>query len=71
MTDDIRSIGAGDVAEACADALLTACAQVLILGNYPTDAKTGRADMSDCRMLAYHMIEQVIERAWQEGPKPR
>lgn len=71
MTDDIRSIGAGDVAEACADALLTACAQALILGNYPTNASTGKADVGDCRALAYHMIERVIARAWQEGPKPR
>lgn len=56
---------AEDVAEACADALLTACAAVLIQRvDVPPDYMKGRE-------LAIRVIDIVIARSQREGAMPR
>lgn len=65
-----RVLPGEDVAEACADALLAACAQVLIL-RAPLIASTDPVQIDDCRALAFQMINRVIERTYREGARPR
>jgi hypothetical protein len=59
-----------DVAEACADALLAACAQVLIVRE-PHRADTDWVSIYEARDLAVNVLDQVIVRTIAEGGKPR
>jgi hypothetical protein len=59
-----------DVAEACADALLAACAQALILQT-ATTGSTENITIVQARDLARDTLDTVIRRTFQEGPKPR
>ena len=74
MTDRVPG---EDVAEACADALLAACAQVLLLrqagqfldsGQFPDDLE--QVSIYDARDLAANMLDRVIVRTIAEGARP-
>jgi len=56
-------MSADDVAEACADALLTACAHGL--------EPDGPVTIEASRAAAIRTLDVVIERSLREGPKPR
>ena len=58
-----------DVAEACADALLAACAHALVLR--PGRADTDWVRIEEAQELAIQMLGRVIERTYREGAKPR
>jgi hypothetical protein len=55
-----------DVAEACADALLAACAQVIMLRDPLPDPPS----IYEARDLAENMLDRVIVRTIAEGGKP-
>ncbi len=51
-----------DVIEACADALLTACA-----ASQPAQP----ADIGEAWEQAVAALARVVQRTWSEGPRPR
>lgn len=54
-----------DVAEACADALLAAVAQAMILQGHEY------VSLGDARYWAVAFIDRIIQRTEAEGAKPR